>query len=46
MLINSNEYLDIINTIKKDIQTAQYKAVLGANRELIMLYRNIGNVIN
>ena len=46
MLINSNEYLNIVDTIKKNIQTAQYKAVLGANRELIMLYWNIGNVIN
>lgn len=46
MLINSNEYLSIVDTIKMNIQTAQYKAVLGANRELIMLYWNIGNVIN
>lgn len=46
MLINSDEYLQIVNTIKKDIQTAQYRTVLGANKELIMLYWNIGNVIN
>lgn len=46
MLINSNEYLNIVDTIKRNIQIAQYKAVLGANRELIMLYWNIGNVIN
>lgn len=46
MLINSDEYLKIVDTVKKNIQAAQYKAVLGANKELIMLYWSIGNVIN
>ena len=43
MLINSNEYLDIVKTIKQEIQQAQYKATLSVNKELIMLYHNIGN---
>ncbi len=46
MLINSNEYTKLIQTIKTEIQTAQYKAALSANQELIMLYYNIGKIIN
>lgn len=45
MLINTNEYFDILDGIKTRIQEAQYRAVLGANRELILLYWNIGKVI-
>jgi len=46
MLLNSNEYIEILGEIKNRIKTAQYKAILSANRELILLYWNIGNVIN
>ena len=46
MLMNTNEYLDIVNTIKNNIRSAQYKVSVSANRELILLYWNIGNVIN
>ncbi len=46
MLLNNNEYLSICSKIKSQIRAAQHRAMLGANRELIMLYRNIGNVIN
>ncbi len=46
MLMNNNEYLDLIQSIKSKIQNAQYKATLSVNRELIMLYYNIGKVIN
>lgn len=46
MLINDNEYLKIIEAIKDEIKGAQYKATLSVNRELIMLYYNIGTVIN
>lgn len=46
MLLNNNEYLKICADIKNQIRSAQHRAVLGANRELIMLYWNIGNVIN
>ena len=45
MLINNNEYFVILNDIKTRIKTAQYKAVLGANKELIELYWNIGQII-
>lgn len=45
MLINNKEYFDVLNEIKNRIKTAQYRAVLGANCEQIMLYWNIGNII-
>lgn len=37
MLMNNNEYLDLVQTIKQEIQQAQYKATLSVNKELIML---------
>ena len=46
MLINNNEYLDIVESIKLEIKSAQYKAAVSVNRELIMLYYNIGRIIN
>ena len=46
MLINSNEYLEIVESIRDEIKGAQYKATVSVNRELIMLYYNIGQVIN
>jgi predicted nuclease of restriction endonuclease-like (RecB) superfamily len=45
MLINSSEYFEILKNIKEQIKTAQYKAVLGASREQILLYWNIGKII-
>ena len=45
MLINNNEYFEILNEIKLRIKTAQYRAVLGANAELICLYWSIGKTI-
>jgi predicted nuclease of restriction endonuclease-like (RecB) superfamily len=45
MLINSDEYFEVLEDIKRRIHEAQYKAVLGANREQINLYWNIGKAI-
>ena len=45
MLINSNEYFAVLDDIKTRIKTAQYKAVLGANKEMMALYWNIGQII-
>ena len=45
MLINNNEYFELLEDIKTRIKTAQYRAVLGANKELIELYWNIGKII-
>ena len=46
MLMNQSEYLQMISSIKHEIKNAQYRAVLGANRELILLYWRIGQIIN
>ncbi len=46
MLMNNNEYLELIQSIKDEIQHAQYQATLSVNKELIMLYYNIGKLIN
>ena len=45
MLINNNEYFQILDDIKTQIKTSQYKAVIGANKELMQLYWNIGKSI-
>ena len=46
MLMNSGEYLATIEQIKQEIRTAQYRAAMRVNTELIVLYYNIGLVIN
>ena len=46
MMMNNNEYLSIADNIKAKIRAAQYRALLSVNSELIMLYWNIGTVIN
>jgi predicted nuclease of restriction endonuclease-like (RecB) superfamily len=46
MLINSDDYFKVLESVKAQIQSAQYKAVLGVNREQIHLFWNIGRVIN
>ena len=46
MLMNNAEYMQIIDDIRLKIRVAQHKAVLSANSELILLYWNIGTVIN
>ena len=45
VLINNNEYFEILEDIKNRIKQAQYKAVLSANKEQIELFWNIGKVI-
>lgn len=46
MLMNSNEYLHIVESIKQEIRTAQYRAAISVNRELLIHYHSIGEVIN
>ena len=46
MLLNSNEYLHTVETIKQEIRTAQYKATVRVNQELLILYYSIGKIIN
>ena len=40
------EYVFVVENIKTQIRSAQHKAILNANKELILLYWNIGKVIN
>lgn len=46
MLINDNQYLSVIESIKTEISKAQYSAALQVNKELTLLYYNIGRIIN
>ncbi len=46
MLINDSQYISIINSIKKEIVNSQYKAAVSINCELVLLYYNIGCIIN
>lgn len=45
MLINNDNYFKVLESVKSQIQNAQYRAVLGLNREQIRLFWNIGKVI-
>ena len=46
MLVNNSEYLETIETVKQEIAKSRYKAAASVNRELIILYYNIGKIIN
>lgn len=39
-------YVTVIDNIKKQIRSAQHKAILSANKEMIILYWNIGKIID
>jgi predicted nuclease of restriction endonuclease-like (RecB) superfamily len=44
--MNAQEYLDIVNNIKTQIAASRQRVILNANSELLMLYWNIGKIIN
>ena len=44
--MNSNEYITVVDTIKKEIRSAQYRTAVQANTELLRLYYSIGKEIN
>lgn len=46
MLINTKDYLKIVNEIKQEIATAQQRVILNANSELLNIYWKIGTIIN
>ena len=46
MLMNANEYLETVEQVKQEIRTAQYRATVQVNCELLRLYHDIGTVIN
>lgn len=46
MLLNNKEYFEVLNNIKTQIRKVQIRALLSANKEMLTLYWNIGNMIN
>ena len=46
MLMNTSEYISIIENIKNEIKAAQYRAAIHANADMLLLYYDIGCVIN
>lgn len=46
MLMNSPDYLSTIEHIKQEIRTAQYRATMHVNADLLLLYHSIGQIIN
>ena len=46
MLMNTAEYLSIIDNIKSEITAAQYRATVHVNADMLLLYYDIGCVIN
>lgn len=46
MLMNDKQYLSIVESIKDEIGRSRVKAAVSVNRELVMLYYNIGLIIN
>ena len=44
--LQSNEYLDFVQEIKNSIREAQIKAMVKVNQELLLMYWNIGKLIN
>ncbi len=39
-------YVTVVESIKEQIRSAQHRAILNANKEMLILYWNIGKVIN
>ena len=39
-------YVSVVENIKEQIRCAQHKAILNANKEMLILYWNIGKIIN
>lgn len=46
MLMNTSECIETVNSVKDSIRCARYKALMSINRELVLLYWNVGTVIN
>ena len=46
MLMNTAEYLSIIENIKSEITAAQHRATVHVNADMLLLYYDIGCVIN
>ena len=46
VLMNSSEYISVVENIKHEIRTAQYRAAVHANTDMLLLYHDIGCIIN
>ena len=46
MLINDKNYIEIVKDIRERIIEAQRNALLSVNKELVILYWNVGKIIN
>ena len=46
MLKNTSEYLSVIENIKSEITAAQYRSAIHVNADMLLLYYDIGCVIN
>lgn len=46
VLMNSSEYISIVENIKREITGAQYRAAVHVNADMLLLYYDIGCVIN
>jgi predicted nuclease of restriction endonuclease-like (RecB) superfamily len=46
VLMNSSEYLSVVDTVKREISNAQYRAAVHVNADLLLLYYDIGCIIN
>lgn len=46
VLMNTPEYISIIENIKSEIKAAQYRAAVHVNADMLLLYHDIGCVIN
>jgi predicted nuclease of restriction endonuclease-like (RecB) superfamily len=46
LAINNKDYLHVIADIKQKIKNAQYRAILSANSEMMLLFWQIGTIIN
>jgi len=44
--MNNNDYLAVVDEIKARIHAARHRALLSANSDLILLYWDIGSIIN
>ena len=44
-MIDKN-YVSVVESIKEQIRSAKHKAILNANKEMLILYWNIGKIIN
>lgn len=46
ILMIDKSYVTVVENIKEQIRSAQHRAILNANKEKLILYWNIGKLIN